>query len=206
MIETKRRKWMTLIIGLTGGIGSGKSTVSRYFKKLNVEVVDADVVARLVVEKGQPALSEISDYFGLDILENGQLNRKKLREIIFADETKKAWLNKLLHPIIRQKMLAMLKQAKGEYVLLEAPLLFENKLEGYCDYVIVVDIDERTQIIRTASRDNCNTQQIKAIINSQISRELRLQKADFIIDNSTVSLQVLETSVITLDKHLRTLQ
>lgn len=197
---------MSLIIGLTGGIGSGKSTVSLYFKKLNIEVVDADVVARLVVEKGQPALSEISDYFGGDILVNGELNRSKLRKIIFADETKKAWLNKLLHPIIREQMLSMLAKAKGDYVLLEAPLLFENKLEVYCDYVIAVDIDERAQVLRTASRDSCSTEQIKAIISSQISREQRLQKADFVIDNSSVSFQALETSVITLDKHLRALQ
>lgn len=197
---------MSLIIGLTGGIGSGKSTVSQYFKKLNIEIVDADVVARQVVKKGQPALSEISHYFGSDILQHGELNRSKLREIIFADDTKKAWLNELLHPIIRQKMLSMLANAKGDYVLLEAPLLFENKLEVYCDYVVAVDIDERTQIKRTTSRDSCSTEQIKAIIGSQISRQQRLEKADFVINNSTVSIQALETSVITLDKHLRALQ
>lgn len=197
---------MSLIIGLTGGIGSGKSTVSVFFKALGIEVVDADVVARLVVENGQPALQKISHYFGSDIIENGALNRVKLRHIIFNDPIKKEWLNALLHPLIRDKMLAQLKEAKSDYVLLEAPLLFENNLERYCDYVIVVDLDMQLQIIRATARDDSSPETIKAIIASQISRSQRVEKADFIIDNGDVSLQHLEISVIALDKQLRTLQ
>ncbi|MCP4323048.1 MAG: dephospho-CoA kinase [Alteromonadales bacterium] len=197
---------MSMVIGLTGGIASGKSTVSNIFKRLGVEVVDADIVARLVVQKGQPALNEIESYFGSDILENGVLNRAKLRQIIFADETKKVWLNSLLHPIIHQEMLSQLESASGDYVLLEAPLLFENSLDKYCDHVLVVDIDERSQIKRASARDGCSEDQVKAIINSQFSREKRLKKANFIIDNSVISLQQLESSVIALDKQLRALQ
>lgn len=197
---------MSLVIGLTGGIASGKSTVASFFKMHQVEVIDADVIARLVVQKGQPALLEISDYFGEDILIEGELNRIKLRQIIFADETKKNWLNNLLHPIIREEMLAQLRRAKGDYVMLEAPLLFENNLDAYCDYVVVVDIDETLQIQRATARDNNSITQIKAIIASQISRQKRLKKAHFVIKNSDVSLQALESSVITLDKQLRALQ
>lgn len=197
---------MSLVIGLTGGIASGKSTVASFFKMHQVEVIDADVIARLVVQKGQPALLEISDYFGENILIEGELNRIKLRQIIFADETKKNWLNNLLHPIIREEMLAQLRRAKGDYVMLEAPLLFENNLDAYCDYVVVVDIDETLQIQRATARDNNSITQIKAIIASQISRQKRLKKAHFVIKNSDVSLQALESSVITLDKQLRALQ
>ncbi|WP_022942531.1 dephospho-CoA kinase [Psychromonas hadalis] len=197
---------MSLIIGLTGGIGSGKSTVANLFKGLNIEVVDADIVARLVVQKGQPALLNISKYFGLDILHKGELNRSKLRQIIFTDIQKKAWLNNLLHPLIRAEMLVQLAQAKSDYVILEAPLLFENGLQSYCDQVVVVDIDEPLQIARATSRDNTTEAQIKAIINSQISREHRLKKANFVIDNNGVSLTQLESSVIALDKQLRALQ
>ncbi|GLS89847.1 dephospho-CoA kinase [Psychromonas marina] len=197
---------MSVVIGLTGGIGSGKSTVSGLFKALNVSVIDADVVARQVVAKGQMALKKIHDYFGPDILIEGELNRPKLREIIFADPEKKNWLNKLLHPLIREQMLTQLADAKGDYVILEAPLLFENKLETYCDYVVVVDIDEQVQVKRASARDNNSIEQIKAIINSQIERQLRLQKANFVIENSTISLLQLEKSVIALDKQLRALQ
>lgn len=197
---------MSLVIGLTGGIGSGKSTVARLFKALNIEVIDADVVARLVVQKGQPALEEISAYFGNDIVENGELNRTKLRHIIFSDEQKKTWLNNLLHPIIRKEMLRQLALAKSDYVILEAPLLFENRLESYCDYVLVVDIDEQLQVSRAQIRDNATKKQIQAIIANQISRKERLEKAHYVIENNTVSRAQLENSVIALDKQFRALQ
>lgn len=197
---------MSLIIGLTGGIGSGKSTLSRIFKSLGVEVIDADLVARLVVQKGQPALIKIFEYFGDDINEKGELNRAKLRELIFKDPEKKLWLNNLLHPLIREEMLAQLQRAKGKYVILEAPLLFENKLERYCDYVLVVDVSEACQIKRAMLRDNTEQSIIENIIASQINRAQRLEKADFVVDNENISLQALESSVIALDKQLRALQ
>lgn len=197
---------MSLIIGLTGGIGSGKSTVAGFFKALDIEVIDADNISRLVVQKGQPALAKIVTYFGSDILIDGELNRTKLRQCIFVDETKKNWLNDLLHPLIRSEMLAQLGRAKGKYVLLEAPLLFENKLDNYCEHVVVIDIDEQSQVNRASIRDNCTIEQIKAIISSQISRQDRLAKASFVIDNSILTLAQLEMSVIALDIQLRALQ
>jgi len=197
---------MSMIIGLTGGIGSGKSAVSGFFKKLGVSVVDADIVAREVVQKGQPALTQISDHFGEDILLDGELNRAKLRDVIFSDEQEKVWLNSLLHPLIRERMLAQLMLATGDYVILEAPLLFENSLQGYCDQIVVVDIDETVQITRASARDNRSHKQIKAIIDSQIGRLQRLEKANFVIDNTVITLQQLESAVIALDKQLRALQ
>ena len=176
---------MSLIIGLTGGIGSGKSTVANEFKKLGIEVVDADVVAREVVELGQPALNKIKEYFGGDILDkNNALDRTALRHIIFNSESKKDWLNKLLHPIIRDKILENMAAAKSPYVILEAPLLFENNLNQYTQYNIVVDIAEKKQIQRAAKRDGTNEAQIQAIMDAQLNRDERLKKADFIIDNN----------------------
>lgn len=176
---------MRLIIGLTGGIGSGKSTVAREFIKLGITVVDADKIARQIVEPGQPALLAIKQYFGASIIsENGCLDRAKLRHIIFESEEKKNWLNALLHPLIRDTMLVALKEATTEYVILEAPLLFENNLTQYTDYNIVVDAPEILQIKRTMHRDSSDREQVLAIMAAQMPRNLRIQQADYIINNS----------------------
>ena len=195
MIQT-REQHMRVIIGLTGGIGSGKSTVANTFKALGVEVVDADLVAREVVAPGEPALAEIELYFGAEVIDdNGALNRSMLREIIFSSEAKKQWLNDLLHPLIRAALLTQLAQAKSQYVILEAPLLLENKLTQYIDYTLVVDVPETLQIERAMQRDNNSRSQIQAIIDAQISRKERLQQADYIIDNSKPDLVALKEQV-----------
>ena len=187
---------MRLIIGLTGGIGSGKSTVAKEFIDLGIEVIDADKVAREVVEPGQPALTQIELYFGKEVVGiNGELDRAKLRNIIFNSEIKKQWLNDLLHPIIRDTLLKKLEQARSEYVILEAPLLLENQLTKYTDYTLVVDVTEALQIERATQRDSNSVAQIQAIMNAQISRELRLEQADYIIDNSSTDLVVLKQQV-----------
>ena len=187
---------MRLIIGLTGGIGSGKSTVAKEFIALGIDVVDADKVAREVVEPGQPALAKIELYFGKEVVDiNGELDRAKLRNIIFKSETKKQWLNELLHPIIRDTLLKQLEQAHSKYVILEAPLLLENQLTKYTDYTLVVDVTEALQIERATQRDSNSITQIQAIMDAQISRELRLQQADYIIDNSCTDLVVLKQQV-----------
>jgi len=187
---------MRLIIGLTGGIGSGKSTVAKEFIALGIEVVDADQVAREIVEPGQPALAKIELYFGKEVVDaNGELERSKLRNIIFESETKKQWLNELLHPIIRDTLLKKLEQAQSKYVILEAPLLLENQLTKYTDYTLVVDVTEALQIERATQRDNNSIAQIQAIMDAQICRELRLQQADYIIDNSSTDLVVLKQQV-----------
>lgn len=187
---------MSLIIGLTGGIGSGKSTVANEFKALGIEVIDADKVARQVVERGQPALEEIKTYFGSDIVDDtGALNRSVLRNIIFKSEHKKQWLNALLHPLIRDKMLNDIAMANSSYVILEAPLLFENNLNQYTKYNLVVDMIEESQIKRAAKRDGSSESQIKAIVDAQMSREKRLTKADFVIDNNENGIDTLRLQV-----------
>lgn len=177
---------MTSIIGLTGGIGSGKSSASQFFAELGIEIVDADVVARQVVEPGSPALLAIKEKFGPSILlSNHHLDRKRLRELTFSNHENKSWLNQLLHPLIRERILSQLKACKGPYALLEAPLLLENNLQQYTDAVIVVDLPERTQLQRACERDNSQTKQIKAIMAAQLSRSERLSHAHFVLDNSS---------------------
>lgn len=187
---------MRAIIGLTGGIGSGKSTVANEFIALGIDVVDADKVARQVVEPGQQALTDIELYFGADVLNAaGELDRAKLRHIIFNSEAKKQWLNNLLHPIIRDALLLQIAAAKSAYVVLEAPLLLENKLTKYTDVTLVVDVTEALQVERAMQRDGNSKSQIQAIMNAQISREQRLQQADYIIDNNSADREALKQQV-----------
>ncbi|QOL25890.1 dephospho-CoA kinase [Thalassotalea sp. LPB0316] len=194
------------IVGLTGGIGSGKTTIANRFIEKGIDVVDADEVARQVVEPGRPALTAIANHFGQDFIQaNGSLNRTKLREKVFADEQAKLWLNQLLHPAIRQEMLAQLANSNSDYCLLVAPLLLENKLEQYVDTVLVIDVDEATQLARTANRDGSSEKTIKSIIASQISRKDRLARADHVIDNQHTDAKALATQIDKLD-HLFTQQ
>ncbi len=175
-------KW---ILGITGGIGSGKSAVSAMFEGLGIKVVDADVVAREVVEPGSTGLKKITEYFGDEILTSSStLDRAKLRTIIFADESKKQWLNSLLHPLIRESMLRQLQKATSSYVILVAPLLFENGLEKFCNRTLLVDVPVEVQITRTTARDNVSTELAEQIIASQMSRDDKLLKADDILDNN----------------------
>jgi dephospho-CoA kinase len=198
---------MRLIIGLTGGIGSGKSTVAKEFIALGIEVIDADKVAREVVAPGQPALAEIKSYFGNEVIDaNGLLNRAQLRHVIFASDTKKQWLNTLLHPLIREAMLIKLEAATSDYVILEAPLLLENGLTKYTDYTLVVDVSESVQIERAMQRDGNSKAQIQAIIDAQISRTLRLQQADYIIDNTSTDLVAMKQQVKMLHLQFLSLQ
>ncbi|MFY8273608.1 dephospho-CoA kinase [Pseudoalteromonas sp. SSDWG2] len=172
------------ILGLTGGIGSGKSTASAYLAKQGIVVVDADKVARQVVEPNSVGLNAIVARHGATILNtDGSLERAKLRDIIFNDEHEKAWLNALLHPLIRQSMLAQLAQATGPYVILEAPLLFENNLTQYCNRTLLIDIPESVQITRTCSRDKTTPEQARAIIQSQLSRTEKITQTDDMICN-----------------------
>ncbi len=173
------------VLGLTGGIGSGKSAVSAMFEELGIQVVDADIVAREVVEPGSVGLTKITAHFGDEILtDNGTLDRAKLRAIIFADESQKQWLNNLLHPLIRESMLSQLKQATSNYVILVAPLLFENGLEKYCNHTLLIDVPVDVQITRTTARDNVSVELAKQIIASQMSRADKQQKAADILDNN----------------------
>jgi len=196
---------MTLIIGLTGGIGSGKSTVSAFFAELNVTIVDADIVAREVVMKGQPALDKIALHFGDDILIDGELNRSLLRKKIFQDKKQLEWLNALLHPLINDCIIKQLEGAKGNYAILEAPLLFENRLDILTSYNLVIDVEYDIQIKRASQRDSVSIEDIKTIIEKQISRAERLKRADFIIENNRVSLAHLKNQVTDLDEEFNEL-
>lgn len=173
-----------LTIGLTGGIGSGKSAASARFEELGVHVVDADVVSREVVNPGMPALAQIAEHFGHDILEaNGTLNRAKLRKIIFADKEAKRWLEELLHPIIRNEIIKQLQQARSPYSILVSPLLFETDQHKLCTRSLLIDAPEILQIERASRRDATNEADIRRIIASQMSREIKQQKANDIILN-----------------------
>lgn len=172
------------IVGLTGGIGSGKTTVANLFADLGVELVDADIVAREVVAPPSPALAQIAAHFGTDILlADGNLNRALLRQKIFSNESEKQWLNQLLHPLIRQRLLQQLAAASSPYVILVAPLLIENNLQPLVDQLLVVDVDPELQLSRTAKRDQVATSQVVAIMASQCSRQQRLDAASQILNN-----------------------
>jgi len=174
-----------LIIGLTGGIGCGKTTISDEFARLGITIVDADLIARDVVAPHSIGLTAICERFGNTILTNdGVLDRAKLRQLVFADPTQTQWLNELLHPLIRTEMKQQLLISDSIYTILSVPLLLENNLDILCDRVLVVDIDEATQIERVSARDNSEISTLKAIIAAQIDRPTRLAKADDIIDNS----------------------
>lgn len=177
---------MALVIGLTGGIASGKTTVANLFKQqFHIDIVDADIVAREVVEPGTAGLNAIIEHFGRDIVhQDGMLDRAKLREQIFSNPDEKRWLNNLLHPIIREKMIDDLQQVTSDYALLVVPLLVENKLENLCDRILVVDVEPNTQISRTMKRDNVSEAQANAILASQASRQQRLDMADDVVKNN----------------------
>ncbi len=175
----------SLVIGLTGGIGSGKTAVSDLFAEKGIAVIDADVIAREVVEPGQPALEAIKDKFGSDILlEDGSLDRRQLRDVVFNSPDMKAWLNNLLHPAIRQAMIEQTKNAQSAYCILSVPLLVENGLNSMVKRVLVVDVDEDTQVQRTCARDEQSEDQVKKIMSAQATRSQRLALADDVIDNS----------------------
>jgi len=173
-----------LVIGLTGGIGSGKTTVANEFAKLGITLVDADLLAREVVEPGSSALVAIAERFGSDILDsNGALKRTELRHIVFANKDHKLWLEQLLHPLIRELMLSRIQSANSPYCLLVSPLLLETDQSKLVQRVLVVDVSPETQVKRTLKRDNSNAETIKAIMAAQIDRESRLNKAQDVINN-----------------------
>ena len=171
-------------VGLTGGIGSGKSSASALFEQFGICVVDADVVAREVVEPGTPALGKIAKHFGSDIITTHQkLDRAKLRAIIFSNSDEKKWLESLLHPLIREEIKNQLNNAHSAYAILVSPLLFETDQHLLVNRTLLIDLSEALQRSRAAERDNSNTEQIQKIIDNQLSRECKIDRADDIISN-----------------------
>jgi len=193
---------MTLRVGLTGGIGSGKSAAAAIFAELGVPVVNADQVAREVVEPGEPALARIAEHFGAGILDSeGRLDRRQLREIVFSDPQQKRWLEALLHPLIRLRTLEQLAKFSTPYTILESPLLFESGQRALVDCAVVVDVDEPTQIARTTTRDGVDVAQAKRILAAQMTRQERCGQADYLLDNSA-DLSALRRQVEQLHRQL----
>jgi dephospho-CoA kinase len=175
------------VVGLTGGIGSGKSTVARLFGALGVHWVDADDVAREVVEPGTPALAKIAEHFGQDILlPDGGLDRAALRRIVFDAPEERAWLEGQLHPVIREELMRQLHPDSYAlpYVLLVSPLLLETDQHELVEKIVVVDVPVDVQVQRTMARDTNDREQVERIIAAQMPREQRLQKADNVVDNN----------------------
>ncbi|MGB4074206.1 dephospho-CoA kinase [Pseudomonas sp.] len=172
------------ILGLTGGIGSGKSAVAQHFIDLGVHLVDADHAARWVVEPGKPALSKIVEHFGGELLQaDGQLDRTALRKRIFANADDRRWLEALLHPLIGQEIMQYLARAQSPYAILVSPLLIESGQHTMTQRVLVVDAPEQLQIQRTMARDQSSDEQVQAILKAQASREERLRHADDVLLN-----------------------
>ena len=172
-------------IGLTGGVASGKSTVARLFENLGAPLIDTDIVAREVVEPGQEGLAAIRDEFGTDVLtEDGRLDRRKLRSIVFADDAKRRRLEALLHPLIRARVMAQLGRVDAPYVIIAVPLLVETDFGKLVDRVLVVDVPVETQLERLMERDGSTRTEAEAMVAAQTTRDARLARADDVIDNS----------------------
>ena len=175
---------MRFILGLTGGIGSGKSAASAWFESQGITVVDADIVAREIVQIGQPVLQQIQAAFGdWVLLDNGQLNRTALRRQIFNDPQARQALESITHPAIRQSIIQQLQTATSPYVVLASPLLFETNQHQLTDHTLLIDAPEALQIQRAAQRDGQSIEQIQQIIQAQMPRQKKRQLADDIVLN-----------------------
>ena len=193
---------MNYVVGITGGIGSGKSAVTQRLEKLGIAVVDADLVARLVVEPGTAALVAIAAHFGDDILlSDGQLNRAALRRIVFDNTEERRWLEGVTHPAIREEIARQLQEATSDYVVLSSPLLLESGQATFAQYVVVVDVPESVQLERTMRRDSNDEALVRQIMAAQLPREERIARADEAIDNSG-SLEQLNAAVDALHQRL----
>lgn len=172
------------VVGITGGIGSGKSAVTDYLETKGIAVVDADKVARVVVEPGTSGLSAIVDHFGKDILlPSGGLDRAALRSVVFDNPDERKVLEKITHPRIREEIGRQLSDASSPYVVLASPLLLESGQNSFTDYVVVVDVPEAIQLSRTMERDDNSEQLVKSIMAAQLDRKTRLSRADTSISN-----------------------
>ena len=189
-------------VGITGGIGSGKTAVTDYLATKGITIVDADLASRVIVEPGRPALEAIFEHFGQHLkLSDGSLDRAGLRTIVFQDTEARMWLEQLTHPLIGEEIQHQLAQAQGPYRVLSSPLLLEGTQVNMTDYVVVVDVPEEIQIARASARDNNDPEQIKRIMAAQLAREARKSKADYVLDNSG-SLEDLHAAAEQLHQHL----
>ena len=189
-------------IGLTGGIASGKTTVSDCFKKLGTKVIDADVISHEVTEPSGSAFEEILSEFGSEILdENGLINRKKMRAIIFDDQSQKKILEEIIHPKVRDEMFKRINKSDDHYLIVSVPLLVETGMNRIMDRTLLVDCSEDTQIKRLMHRDKITLNEARAILKNQSSRSDRKKIADdLIVNEKNVTLIELENEVLELHK------
>ena len=190
------------VVGLTGGIGSGKSAAAKLFSELGVSIVNADQIARDIVEPGSAALDAIAEHFGSDILlDDGALDRAQLRQKIFANPNERQWLEQLTHPLIGTAIFDFLNAKRNDneapYRILESPLLMETSQQQLAQRLLLIDVPEAVQIARTMARDNNTEEQVRAIIEAQMSREEKRSRADDIIEN-TGTLEQLQQRVSAL--------
>jgi dephospho-CoA kinase len=182
-----------LKVGLTGGIGCGKTTVADFFTRFSVPIIDADTIARKLVAPGQAALLQIQQIFGTDVFNaDGTLNRAGLGKIVFNDSQKKQQLEQIIHPLVYQTIQQEIDKLNVAYCIISIPLLFETKMTHVVDRILVVDCPVETQIERVKKRDNLSEQHILAIINSQVSHAFRNANADDVIDNSNTNDRLAE--------------
>lgn len=173
------------VVGLGGGIGSGKTTVGKLFEAKGISVIDADDLAREVVAIGSYGLAQISEHFGSDILQaDGSLNRAKLRAIVFNKPEEKIWLEALTHPLIRQATLAAIENAQSPYAIYISPLLIETDRPDWIKRILIIDCPESTQVERTMARDNNSQSLVESIMANQATRQQRLAAADDVIENT----------------------
>lgn len=192
-----------LIIGLTGGIGSGKSTVARHFEQLGIPVIDADNITRELVRPGQAALGEIAAHFGPGILQSdGSLDRSQLRERIFTNPDERKILEGILHPLALKEVRQRISRLDTPYCIVSVPLLIESGWSSLVDRILVVDTSRTLQIERTMNRDGISREQVEAIIDSQVNREARLSAANDILDNSSDPASLFEQVEILHEKYL----
>lgn len=178
-------------IGLTGGIGSGKSTVAKYFSQLGMPIIDADEISHELIKPETPVYKKIIKHFGEEVLsKNKQIDRKKLRQLIFSDENKRLWLENLIHPCVRKQINKTIKLLKTPYCIIDIPLLFETKFPPKIDRVLVIDCPKNMQIQRIRKRSQCSINHAKAVIGAQIDRKERLLQANDIICNAKSLLEL----------------
>ena len=175
-----------LHVGITGGIGSGKTALTDWLATQGIVIVDADLAARVVVEPGQPALAEIIEVFGATfLLPEGQLDRAALRQRVFNDENQRKALELITHPRIREELVRQISAADSPYVILSSPLLLESSQSDMVNVSVIVDVPETLQIERTMARDQIDRQLVEQIMAAQLDRETRIARSDIVIDNST---------------------
>lgn len=175
-----------MIVGLTGGIGSGKSTAVKIFKELGIDSIDADDVAKNIIDSNKNARKLFIEEFGDKyILKNNKINREFLREDIFNDKSKIKKLESIIHPIVREEIFKFIQKSESIYTIIDVPLIFETKSEDFYNKIVVVDCDTNTQILRASQRDNQTEESILKIIGNQATREERFSIADYVINNDS---------------------